>query len=88
MDQLPAPAPATPAPAPGPDFSASHPAPKTVLRPSPLAVFDGDWTQGQTFYSVLTYYRLVPEAFMTDGFVSQEKLIWFAMSFMSKGGAA
>jgi hypothetical protein len=39
-------------------------------------------------YSVLTSYRLVPEAFMADRFVSQEKLVWFAMSFMSKDAAA
>jgi hypothetical protein len=39
-------------------------------------------------YSVLTYYQLVPEAFMADGFVSQEKLVQFAMSFMSKDAAA
>jgi hypothetical protein len=39
-------------------------------------------------YSVLTYYRLVPEAFIADGFVSQEKLVQFAMSFMSKDAAA
>jgi hypothetical protein len=39
-------------------------------------------------YSVLTYYRLVAEVFMADGFVSQEKLVRFAMSFMSKGAAA
>ncbi|KAJ7888871.1 hypothetical protein B0H14DRAFT_3429845 [Mycena olivaceomarginata] len=85
----PAPAPAVPAPAPGPDFSAPHPAPKTVLRPNPPAVFDGDRTQGKMFlYSVLTYYKLVPEAFMADGFVSQEKLVRFAMSFMSKDAAA
>jgi hypothetical protein len=38
-------------------------------------------------YSVLTYYQLVLEAFMTDGFVSQEKIIQFAMSFMSKDAA-
>jgi hypothetical protein len=25
---------------------------------------------------------------MADGFVSQEKLVWFTMSFMSKGAAA
>jgi hypothetical protein len=85
----PAPAPAAPAPAPGPDFSAPHPAPKTVLQPNPPAVFDGGRTQGQMFlYSVLTYYRLVPEAFMADGFISQEKLVQFAMSFMSKDAAA
>jgi hypothetical protein len=35
-------------------------------------------------YSVLTYYWLVPEAFLADRNVSQEKLIRFAMSFMSK----
>jgi hypothetical protein len=85
----PAPAPAAPAPAPDPDFSAPHPAPKTVLQPNPPAVFDSDRTQERMFlYSVLTYYQLVPEAFMADGFVSQEKLIRFAMSFMSKGVAA
>jgi hypothetical protein len=39
-------------------------------------------------YSVLTYYRLVPEAFMADRFFSQGKLVWFAMSFMSKDAAA
>jgi hypothetical protein len=39
-------------------------------------------------YSVLTYYRLVPEAFIADGFVLQEKLVWFSMSFMSKDVAA
>jgi hypothetical protein len=60
-----------------------------VLRPNPPAVFDGDRTQGRMFlYSILTYYRLVPEAFMADGFVSQEKLVRFAMSFMSKDTAA
>jgi hypothetical protein len=85
----PAPAPAAPAPALGPDFSAPHPAQKMVLWPNPPAVFDGDRTQGKTFlYSILTYYKLVPEAFMVDGFVSQEKLVRFTMSFMSKGAAA
>jgi hypothetical protein len=39
-------------------------------------------------YSVLTYYWLVLEAFMVDRFVSQEKLVRFAMSFMSKDAAA
>jgi hypothetical protein len=39
-------------------------------------------------YSVLTYYQLVLEAFLADGSVSQEKLVWFAMSFMSKDAAA
>jgi hypothetical protein len=91
QNPLPDPAPAAPAlaPVPGPDFSAPHPAPKMVLRPNPPAVFDGNWTQGQMFlYYVLTYYRLVPEAFMADGLISQEKLVQFAMSFMSKDTAA
>jgi hypothetical protein len=39
-------------------------------------------------YSVLTYDQLVLEAFMADGFVSQEKLVRFAISFMSKDVAA
>jgi hypothetical protein len=39
-------------------------------------------------HSVLTYYRLVPEAFMADRLVLQEKLVRFAMSFMSKDTAA
>ncbi|KAJ7819850.1 hypothetical protein B0H14DRAFT_3472776 [Mycena olivaceomarginata] len=85
----PAHAPAALAPVLGPDFLAPHPAPKTVLRPNPPAVFDGNRTQGRTFlYSVLTYYQLVLEAFVADGFVLQEKLVRFTMSFMSKGAAA
>jgi hypothetical protein len=39
-------------------------------------------------YPILTYYRLVPEAFLADGNVSQEKLVWFTMFFMSKDVAA
>jgi hypothetical protein len=39
-------------------------------------------------HSILTYDQLVPEAFMADGFVSQEKLVQFAMSLMSKDAAA
>jgi hypothetical protein len=39
-------------------------------------------------YSVLTYYQLVPEAFVAGRFVSQEKLVQFTMSFMSKDAAA
>ncbi|KAJ7799720.1 hypothetical protein B0H14DRAFT_3491391 [Mycena olivaceomarginata] len=67
----PAPAPAVPAPAPGPDFSA----------PTQLQI-------GRMFlHSVLTYYRLVPEAFMADGFVSQKNRP-VRMSFMSKDTAA
>jgi hypothetical protein len=39
-------------------------------------------------HSILTYHWLVPEAFMADGNISQEKLVWFAMSFMLKDTAA
>jgi hypothetical protein len=85
----PAPAPAALAPAPGPDFSAPYPAPKTVLQPNPLAIFDGNQTQGQMFlYSVLIYYQLVPGAFLADGNLSQEKLVWFTISFMLKDATA
>jgi hypothetical protein len=39
-------------------------------------------------HSVLTYLRLVPEAFMMDGHISEEKLVRFTMSFMAKDMAA
>jgi hypothetical protein len=39
-------------------------------------------------HSVLTYYQLVLEAFMADGFILQEKLVRFTMFFMSKDAAA
>jgi hypothetical protein len=39
-------------------------------------------------HSDLTYLWLVPEAFMTDGHVSEEKLVRCAMSFMAKDTAA
>jgi hypothetical protein len=39
-------------------------------------------------HSVLTYYQLVPEAFMVDRNVSQERVIRFVISFMSKDAAA
>jgi hypothetical protein len=39
-------------------------------------------------YSVLAYYWLVPEAFLADGNISQEKLIRFAMLFMLKDATA
>jgi hypothetical protein len=88
QNPLSAPTSATPALVLGPDFSALHPAAKTVLRPNPLAIFDSDQTQGLMFlYSILTYFQLVLEAFMADSDVSQEKLIWFTMSFMSNMAA-
>ncbi|KAF8139324.1 hypothetical protein K438DRAFT_1996122 [Mycena galopus ATCC 62051] len=65
-----APVPAAPALAAGPDFTNLTPAAKSVLRPNPPAVFDGDRTQGQMFlHSVLTYLRLVPEAFMVHCYI-------------------
>jgi hypothetical protein len=46
-------------------------------------------SQGQIFFhSILTYFQLVLEAFMVDGHISQEKLVQFAISFMSKDVAA
>ena len=83
-----APVPAAPAPAAGPDFTTLTPAAKSVLRPNPPAVFDGDRTQGRMFlHSVLTYLRLVPEAFMVHGQVVEEKLVRYAMSFMARAAA-
>jgi hypothetical protein len=39
-------------------------------------------------YSILTYYQLVPEAFLVDGNVLQEKLFQFTMLLMLKDAAA
>jgi hypothetical protein len=81
-------APAALAPVLGSDFSTLHPAAKTVLRPNPVAVLNSDQMQGQMFlHSFLTYLRLVPEAFMTDGRISEEKLVRFTMSFMANNAA-
>ncbi|KAF8193480.1 hypothetical protein K438DRAFT_1969385 [Mycena galopus ATCC 62051] len=83
-----APVPAVLAPAAGPNFTTLTPAAKLVLQPNPPAIFDSDWTQGQMFlYSVLTYLRLVPEAFMTNGQVVEEKLVCYAISFMARDTA-
>lgn len=61
---------------------------KTVLRPNPPPVFEGDRTKGRSFlHSVRVYARLLPEAFIEDGNPSEEKLIRFAMSYMSTGSA-
>jgi hypothetical protein len=38
-------------------------------------------------HSVLTYLWLVPEAFMMNGHVMEEKLVWYTMSFMAKDKA-
>jgi hypothetical protein len=39
-------------------------------------------------HSFLTYLWLVPEAFMTDGYISEEKLARFAMFSIAKDVAA
>ncbi|KAK7016628.1 hypothetical protein R3P38DRAFT_2990834, partial [Favolaschia claudopus] len=64
------------------------PAAKTVLRPNPPFVFDGDRSAGRAFlHSDRTYIRLVPEAFVEGGELSKEKAVRFTMSFMSKDSA-
>ena len=85
----PAPAPAVPAPAGSSELFADIPkAPKSVLRPNPPFVFDGDRTQGRSFlHAVKTYVRLVPEAFLEDGVTSEEKAVHYAMSYMAKDAA-
>jgi hypothetical protein len=85
----PAPVPAAPAPAESPGlFADTTPASKSVLRPNPPFVFDGDRTQGRAFlHSVRTYVRLLPEAFLDDGATSEEKAVHYAMSFMAKDSA-
>ena len=62
---VPDPSLAAPAPDPGPGFfHNAAPATKSVLRPNPPFVFDGDRTQGRAFlHAVRTYARPVPEAF-------------------------
>ena len=79
----PAPVPAAPAPTESPGlFADITPASKSVLRPNPPFVFDGDRTQGWALHAVKTYVRLLPEAFLEDGTTSEEKAVRFAMSFM------
>jgi hypothetical protein len=85
----PAPVPASPAPSESPGlFADITPATKSVLRPNPPFVFDGDRTQGRAFlHAVKTYVRLLPEAFLEHGEPSEEKAVRFAMSFMAKDAA-
>ena len=86
---VPDPSLAAPAPDPGPGFfHNAAPATKSVLRPNPPFVFDGDRTQGRAFlHAVRTYARLVPEAFAEGAQPSEEKLVRYAMSFMAKDSA-
>ncbi|CAK5282124.1 unnamed protein product [Mycena citricolor] len=73
-----------PAPVPAPS-----PALETLIRPNPPFAFDGDRTQGKTFlHSVKQYWRLLPEAFHVNGVVSEERVVRFALSYMSKDSAA
>ena len=85
----PGPSPAAPAPDLDPGvFANIVPGVKSVLRPNPPFVFDGDRTQGRAFlHSVRTYARLLPEAFIENGEPSEEKLVRFALSFMAKDSA-
>ena len=85
----PAPTPADPAPVPGPRlFGTTTTTSKTVLRPNPPFVFDGDRTKGRAFlHAVRSYARLVPEAFEESGSPSEEKLVRYAMSFMATDAA-
>ncbi len=69
-------------------FSDITPATKSVLRPNPPFVFDGDRSQGRAFlHAVRTYARLVPEGFVENGEPSEEKVVRFAMSYMAKDAA-
>ncbi|CAK5271114.1 unnamed protein product [Mycena citricolor] len=85
----PAPAPAPP-PAAGPGVQAGQQAnPRPLIRPNPPFTFDGDRTQGKTFLpAVKQYWRLLPEAFHENGVVSEERVVRFALSYMSKDSAA
>jgi hypothetical protein len=89
QSSFPAPAPSDPDPVGGPGLFANlSPASKSVLRPNPPFVFDGDRTQGRAFlHAVKTYVRLIPEAFLENGETSEEKAVRFAMSFMAKDSA-
>ncbi|CAK5265533.1 unnamed protein product [Mycena citricolor] len=86
---VPAPAPA-PSPAVGPGVSIGQQAStRPLIRPNPPFAFDGDRTQGKTFlHSVKQYWRLLPEAFHVNGVVSEERVVRFALSYMSKDSAA
>ncbi|CAK5284711.1 unnamed protein product [Mycena citricolor] len=85
----PAPAPAPP-PAAGPGvFNGQAANSRPLIRPNPPFAFDGDRTQGKTFlHSVKQYWRLLPEAFHVNGVVSEERVVRFALSYMSKDSAA
>ncbi|CAK5267215.1 unnamed protein product [Mycena citricolor] len=87
--QQPCPAPAL-SPAVGPGVSTGQQASsRPLIRPNPPFTFDGDRTQGKMFlHSVKQYWRLLPEAFHVNGVVSEEQMVRFALSYMSKDSAA
>ncbi|CAK5267875.1 unnamed protein product [Mycena citricolor] len=88
QQQPPAPAPA-PAPAAGPGVSTGASPARPLIRPNPPFSFDGDRTLGKSFlHSVKQYWCLLPEAFFVNGAVSEEKVVRFALSYMSKDSAA
>ncbi|CAK5270684.1 unnamed protein product [Mycena citricolor] len=88
QQQPPAPAPA-PAPAAGPGVSTGASPACPLICPNPPFSFDGDRTLGKSFlHSVKQYWRLLPEAFFVNGAVSAEKVVRFALSYMSKDSAA
>ncbi|CAK5275139.1 unnamed protein product [Mycena citricolor] len=54
-----------------------------------LGTDEGDRTLGKSFlHSVKQYWRLLPEAFFVNGVVAEEKVVRFALSYMSKDSAA
>ncbi|CAK5267030.1 unnamed protein product [Mycena citricolor] len=89
--QQPSPAPA-PAPslAVGPGVSLGQQASsRPLIRPNPPFAFNRDHTQGKTFlHSVKQYWHLLPEAFHVNSVVSEERVVCFALSYMSKDLAA
>ncbi|CAK5283217.1 unnamed protein product [Mycena citricolor] len=90
QQQPPAPAPA-PAPAltAGPGVSTGASPARPLIRPNPPFSFDGDHTLGKSFlHSVKQYWRLLPEAFFVNRAVSEEKVVCFALSYMSKDSTA
>ncbi|CAK5268472.1 unnamed protein product [Mycena citricolor] len=70
-------------------LTAKRPTHDLSSAPTPPFAFDGDRTQGKTFlHSVKQYWRLLPEAFRVNGVVSEERVVRFALSYMSKDSAA
>ena len=61
---------------------------KASLRPNAPMAFSGERSKGRAFlYAIRTYVRLVPESFYEHGEPSEEKVIRFALSYMSEGAA-